>query len=105
MQSITVAALANPAEARLVAGGMLPRHKTHPRGTSRPLRNTLGSATVAAMAVAMIGPMPGMLARHWLIGAKQMICASVPAVRVSTAISMTFTAPITSADRLSPLGP
>jgi hypothetical protein len=29
---------------------------------SRPERNTFGSATVVAMAVAMIGPMPGMLA-------------------------------------------
>ena len=29
---------------------------------SRPERNTFGSATVVAIAVAMIGPMPGMLA-------------------------------------------
>src|SRR5260370_26493723 len=29
---------------------------------SRPERNTFGSATVVAMAVAMMGPMPGMLA-------------------------------------------
>src|ERR1700756_3133010 len=34
---------------------------------SRPLRKPLGSTTVAAMAVAMIGPMPGTLARRWLI--------------------------------------
>src|SRR5262249_29426044 len=35
---------------------------------SRPLRKPLGSTTVAAMAVAMIGPMPGTLARRWLTG-------------------------------------
>src|SRR5262249_2708351 len=35
---------------------------------SRPLRKPLGSTTVAASAVAMIGPMPGTLARRWLTG-------------------------------------
>jgi hypothetical protein len=35
---------------------------------SRPLRNMLGSATVAATAVALMGPMPGMLAKRWLTG-------------------------------------
>src|SRR5207342_3709446 len=35
---------------------------------SRPLRKPLGSVTVAAIAVAMIGPMPGTLARRWLTG-------------------------------------
>src|SRR5215510_8982958 len=35
---------------------------------SRPLRKPLGSTTVAARAVAMIGPMPGTLARRWLDG-------------------------------------
>src|SRR5438045_2258065 len=35
---------------------------------SRPLRNPLGSATLAAIAVAMIGPMPGIVARRWLTG-------------------------------------
>src|SRR6187397_1568267 len=44
--------------------GTRPSHAAN----SRPLRNPLGSTTVAAMAVAMIGPMPGMLARRWLMG-------------------------------------
>ena len=35
---------------------------------SLPLRNVFGSATVAAIAVAMIGPIPGMVARRWLTG-------------------------------------
>src|SRR5262252_8352945 len=35
---------------------------------SRPLRKPLGSTTVAAMAVAMIGPIPGTLVRRWLMG-------------------------------------
>src|SRR5712675_2285845 len=38
--------------------GTRPSHAAN----SRPLRNSLGSATVAAIAVAMIGPIPGMVA-------------------------------------------
>src|SRR5262249_23559906 len=42
--------------------GTRPSHAAN----SRPLRNAVGSTTVAAIAVAMIGPMPGMVARRWL---------------------------------------
>src|SRR5437763_8862557 len=47
---------------------------------SRPLRKPFGSTTVAAMAVAMIGPMPGTLARRWLTGlllCQAMSCFSI----------------------------
>src|SRR5215475_15020927 len=43
---------------------------------SRPLRKALGSTTVAAIAVAMIGPMPGTLARRWLTGL--LLCQAMP---------------------------
>jgi hypothetical protein len=39
---------------------------------SRPLRKPLGSVTVAAIAVAMIGPMPGILASRWLTGSQHL---------------------------------
>jgi hypothetical protein len=42
--------------------GTSPSHAAN----SLPLPNMLGSATVAAIAVAMIGPIPGMVARRWL---------------------------------------
>src|SRR5215813_1714149 len=54
---------------------------------SRPLRKPLGSTTVAAMAVAMIGPMPGMLARRWLTGlllCQAMSCFSIAATAASS---------------------
>src|SRR5262245_45948524 len=68
-----------PAQILVAALGYPPRRCLPPvefcRGTrpsqaanSRPLRKPLGSTTVAAMAVAMIGPMPGTLARRWLTG-------------------------------------
>ena len=38
---------------------------------SQPLRKPLGSATMAAMAVAMMGPMPGIVANRWLTGSGQ----------------------------------
>src|SRR4029078_10231879 len=37
---------------------------------SRLLRKPLGSATLAAIALAMIGPMPGIVARRWLSGVR-----------------------------------
>src|SRR5262244_2906376 len=49
---------------------------------SRPLRKPLGSTTVAARAVAMIGPMPGTLAKRWLTGlllCQAMSCFSIAA--------------------------
>ena len=49
---ITVAALGDAARGT----------KPSQAANSRPERNTFGSATVVAMAVAMMGPMPGMLA-------------------------------------------
>src|SRR6516165_3252863 len=55
---------------------------------SRPLRKPLGSTTVAAMAVAMIGPMPGTLARRWLTGlllCQAMSCFSIAATAASSA--------------------
>src|SRR6516164_1997405 len=54
---------------------------------SRPLRKPLGSTTVAAMAVAMIGPMPGTLARRWLTGlllCQAMSCFSIAATAASS---------------------
>src|SRR5438477_4550595 len=42
--------------------GTRPSHAAN----SRPLRNAIGSTTVAAIAVAMIGPMPGIVANRWL---------------------------------------
>jgi hypothetical protein len=47
------------------------------------------------MAVAMIGPMPGMAAKRWLMGlllCQAMICASMPAICVS---SLTIASAIT----------
>ena len=38
---------------------------------SQPLRKPLGSATMAAMAVPMMGPMPGIVANRWLTGSGQ----------------------------------
>src|SRR5215475_3213878 len=54
---------------------------------SRPLRKPLGSTTVAARAVAMIGPMPGTLARRWLTGlllCQAMSCFSIAATAASS---------------------
>src|SRR6516162_3292977 len=54
---------------------------------SRPLRKPPGSTTVAAMAVAMIGPMPGTLARRWLTGlllCQAMSCFSIAATAASS---------------------
>src|SRR5262249_44817979 len=51
-------------------------------GNSRPLRKPLASANVAARAGAMIGPMPGTLARRWLTGlllCQAMSCFSIAA--------------------------
>ena len=56
---ITVASLANPTEARFATSGVLPRHSPSQAANSRSLRNTFASATVAAIAVAMIGPIRG----------------------------------------------
>src|SRR5262249_37616469 len=78
---IWVAALGYPAQAMFAAGGILPWHQTQPGANSRPLRKPLGSTTVAAMAVAMIGPMPGTLARRWLTGlllCQAMSCSQSP---------------------------
>src|SRR5215472_5016232 len=53
---------------------------------SRPLRKPLGSTTVAARAVAMIGPMPGTLASRWLTGlllCQAMSCFSIAATATS----------------------
>src|SRR3954453_2309955 len=44
--------------------GTKPSHAAN----SRPLRKPLGSATIAAIAVAMMGPMPGIVAKRWLTG-------------------------------------
>ena len=44
--------------------GTRPNHAAN----SRPLRKPLGSATIAATAVAMMGPMPGIVAKCWLTG-------------------------------------
>src|SRR3954471_5145869 len=44
--------------------GTRPSHAAN----SRPLRNAIGSTTVAAIAVAIIGPIPGMVAKRWLTG-------------------------------------
>lgn len=57
---------------------------------SLPLRNVFGSATFAAIAVAMIGPIPGMVARRWLTGlllCHARTCASRPAIRVWVSVS------------------
>src|SRR5262249_24988905 len=54
---------------------------------SRPLRKPLGSTTVAARAVAMIGPMPGTLARRWLTGlllCQAMSCFSIAATAAAS---------------------
>src|SRR3954452_13279357 len=42
--------------------GTRPSHAAN----SRPRRNPLGSATIAATAVAIMGPMPGIVAKRWL---------------------------------------
>src|SRR6185312_1839234 len=44
--------------------GTRPSHAAN----SRPLRKPLGSATIAATAVAIMGPMPGIVAKRWLTG-------------------------------------
>src|SRR6185436_1944311 len=44
--------------------GTRPSHAAN----SRPLRKPLGSATIAAIAVAIMGPMPGIVAKRWLTG-------------------------------------
>src|SRR5437764_6145494 len=44
--------------------GTRPSHAAN----SRALANPLGSTTIAAIAVAMIGPMPGIVAKRWLSG-------------------------------------
>src|SRR5262249_37948998 len=44
--------------------GTRPSHAAN----SRPLRNAVGSPTVAAMAVAMIGPIPGIIPARWPTG-------------------------------------
>src|SRR5215472_353295 len=77
---------------------------------SRPLRKPLGSTTVAAMAVAMIGPMPGTLARRWLTGlllCQAMSCFSIAATAASScsiwAASTCSTWRAKSGSRASPL--
>src|SRR4029079_16928985 len=54
---------------------------------SRPLRKPPGSATLAAIALAMIGPMPGIVARRWLTGlllCQAMSCFSTAATAPSS---------------------
>src|SRR6186997_2622875 len=59
---IAVAAFADRPQAHLAAGAFLAWHKPQ-AAKSRPLRNCLGSATIAAIALARIGPKPGAVIR------------------------------------------
>ena len=63
---ITVPSFADSSETRLSTGRVLSRSSPSHAANSLPLRNMFGFSTVAAIAVAMIGPIPGMVARRWL---------------------------------------
>jgi hypothetical protein len=60
---ITIPALGDATKDGSIAGRDLSRHETKPK--SRPRRKTDPSPMVATMALAMIGPMPGTVIRHW----------------------------------------
>ena len=63
--------------------GTRPSHAAN----SRPLRKPLGSATIAAIAVAMMGPMPGIVAKRWLTGlllCQPISCFSSAAIAASS---------------------
>ena len=84
---VSIALLADPAEPRLAACGILPRHKPSQAANSRPLLNMPGSATVAAIAEAITGPMPGMVAKRRLTGlllCQASSCASTMAICASS---------------------
>ena len=88
---VLVAEPADPAQPLLAAGGVsaAARGQARPRTPARYGRPS-GSGTVAAMAVAISGPMPGMVASRRLTGlalCQAMIRASTSAIRCSTSSS------------------
>ena len=65
---IAISLLGDAAEPLLATRRVLPRHKSDPRcKITRPDLKPLGSATVEAMAVAPITPIPGTVSRRQLI--------------------------------------
>ena len=85
---IAVAALGYPAQADLALVEFFRGTRPSEAANSRPLRKPLGSVTVAAIAVAMIGPMPGIVASRWLTGlllCQAISCFSIAATAASGA--------------------
>lgn len=97
---IAITLLGDPAEPLFAAGGVLSRRQTKPRAKWRPERKAFGSGTVAAMAVAVIGPIPGMVARRWrarFARCQCLILVSRTLIRRDSASMLSTT--VTSADR------
>src|SRR3954463_10276880 len=87
---IAVASLGDRSKLMLASARFLPWHQSIHAAKSRPDRKTVGSATVAAIAVAPMMPMPGMVSSRWLAGLARcciLICSSSDPISICSALS------------------
>ena len=65
---VHVPAFTDPKPPWRAARGMLPRHQADPRRKLAPFLNALALLTAATRAVAVSGPIPGIVMRRWQTG-------------------------------------
>ena len=64
LPQIAIAPFANPEQAGLAPGGVLPWYQPQPRRKLAPILEMVASLTAATSAVAVRGPMPGIVPRR-----------------------------------------